>query len=92
MKYRDQLAKEQLMDELRLVQDTANNYITGDSSSLEILFKVAMQMEEISFKDEIANIDYAFDQLINALEDVVTKCDDVLDGEIFQGFEYGRMG
>ena len=92
MKYRDQLAKEQLMDELRLVQDTANNYITGDSSSLEILFKVAMQIEEISFKDEIANIDHAFDQLINALEDVVTKCDDVLDGEIFQGFEYGRMG
>ena len=92
MNYQDQLAKEQLMDELRLVQDTANNYIRGDSSSLEVLFKVAMQIDEISFKDEIANIDYAFDQLINALEDVVTKCEDTLDGPIFQGFEYGRMG
>lgn len=92
MKYRDQLAKEQLMDELKLVQDTANNYIRGDSSSLEVLFKVAMQIEEISFKDEISNIDYAFDQLVNALEDVVTKCESTLDGEIFQGFEYGRMG
>jgi hypothetical protein len=92
MKYRDQLAKEQLMDELRLVQDTANNYLAGDSSSLEILFKVAMQIEEISFKDELANVDYVFEQLMSALEDVVTKCDDVLDGPIFQGFEYGRMG
>lgn len=92
MKYREQLAKEQLMDELRLVQDTANNCIKGDILSIEVLFKVAMQIEEINFKDEIANIDYAFDQLINALEDVVVKCDDVLGGEIFQGFEYGRMG
>lgn len=92
MNYRDQLAKEQLMDELRFVQDSANNCIHNDLGSLGAMLKVAMEIEEVSFKDEVANVDYALSELFNALEDVLTKCEDTLDGKIFQGFEYGRMG
>jgi hypothetical protein len=91
--YREQIAKEQLMDEIVFVKQQANNVIKGDVNCLAAMFKVACEIQDdVDMKDEISNVDYCFDELMNALDDMVTRCDDICEGDIFAGFEYGKLG
>ena len=93
MNYKDQIAKEQLMDEITFVKVMANNVIKGDVSCLTAMFKVACELQdEINMQDEISNVDHCFDELMNALEDIVTRYDDISESDIFKGFEYGKLG